>query len=55
MGELTVLSGVNITTFDSEQYGWNLAKPGPVYQDGGITVCNPHSDKRVILEILVCR
>ena len=55
MGELTVLSGVNITTFDSEQYGWNLAKPGPVYQDGGITVCNPHLDKRVILEILVCR
>jgi len=55
MGELTVLSGANVTTFDSEQYGWNLAKPGPIYQDGGITVCNPHSDKRVILEVLVCR
>lgn len=55
MGELTVLSGANVTTFDSEEYGWNLAKPGPIYQDGGITVCNPHTDKRVILEILVCR
>jgi hypothetical protein len=55
MGELLVLSGANITTFDSEEYGWNLTKPGPIYQDGGITICNPHTDKRVILEVLVCR
>jgi hypothetical protein len=55
MGELLILSGPNLTTFDSEQIGWNLAKPGPVYQDGGITICNPHADKTIKVEFLVCR
>lgn len=55
MGEIMILSGSNVTTVDSEEFGWNLTKPGPVYQDGGIVVCNPHSNKKVKLEILVCR
>ena len=55
MGEVLILSGANLTTFDSEQFGWNLAKPGPLYQDGGITICNPHSTKTVKVEFIVCR
>jgi hypothetical protein len=55
MGEIMILSGSNVTTVDSEEFGWNLTKPGPVYQDGGIVVCNPHANKKVKLEILVCR
>jgi hypothetical protein len=55
MGEIMILSGPNISTADSEEIGWNLSKPGPIYQDGGIRICNPHTDKRVKIEILVCR
>ncbi len=55
LGEVMILSGPNITTVDSEEIGWNLSKPGPVYQDGGIRICNPHTDKRIKVEILVCR
>lgn len=55
LGEIMILSGPNISTTDSEEIGWNLSKPGPVYQDGGIRICNPHTDKRVKVEILVCR
>jgi hypothetical protein len=55
MGELLILSGPNLTTVDSEEMGWNLVKPGPVYQDGGIILHNPHSTIRVKIEVLVCR
>ena len=55
MGEIMILSGPNVTTVDSTEIGWNLAFPGPVYQNGGIRICNPHTGKRVRVEIMVCR
>jgi hypothetical protein len=55
MGEIMILSGPNITTVDSGEIGWNLSFPGPVYQNGGIKICNSHTGKRVRVEIMVCR
>jgi hypothetical protein len=55
MGALMILSGNNLTDFSSESAGWNLSQPGPVYPDGGIIFCNPHSDITIKLEILIAR
>lgn len=55
MGSLMILSGNNLTDFSSEPAGWNLSQPGPVYSDGGIIFCNPHTDITIKLEILIAR
>lgn len=53
MGELMILSGKMLSSTDSTYEGWNLAKPGTTFNNGGITFCNPHADMQVRLEILI--
>ena len=53
MGELMILSGKMISSTDSTYEGWNLSKPGMVFNNGGITFCNPHTDIQIRLEILI--
>ena len=53
MGELMVLSGKMLSSTDSTYEGWNLAKPGTTFNNGGITFCNPHTDMQIRLEILI--
>ena len=54
-GELTVLSGQNLSSFSSQDGGWDLSKPSNNSNNGGIILCNPHTDKKIKLEILICR
>jgi hypothetical protein len=53
MGELMILSGKMLSSTDSTFEGWNLAKPGTTFNNGGITFCNPHTDIEIRLEILI--
>ena len=55
MGELMILSGKRTSTTDAGHEGWNLSKPGTTQQEGGITFCNPHTDIKIRLEILIGR
>lgn len=52
-GELLILSGPSLSATTSIYEGWLLSKPGVYSQSGGILLCNPHSDIRIKLEILV--
>ena len=55
MGTLMVLSGPRLSSNSSVYEGWFLSKPNQYSQNGGILICNPHTDINVKLEILVAR
>ena len=55
LGDMMILSGFPEGSTDSDVTGWNLSTDPFLYQGGGITFTNPHSDFDVKLDILIAR